>query len=457
MRLCSSKIFLIATMVVLLFVVFGCSQKDDVVKPQDKASLTLRPQYLPELEDIYTYEFWAFSVSGADTTFTSLGKFLWDNALYRFRNVDGSVRDSVFELPEAYNLYDYFAITIENASDPSPTVPSGVFIMIDEVVDPATRPVELKYPVDMSATSGSYFVGTPTDDTVNTANENKGVWLCSQVVTSRFNHDTLGVDSFSVQLSGAPDDPDSLVPDTIGIVMQSYWDTTYTNVIFGLDTIPHRQITIEYLDTVDPDNNYILFVDYDIDSGWTDDAIPVHENLSLGQVLFYTYQNTFGETLPSIEEYGWQYNAWVFHEYFDEQIPVGIPFGYGLQGDIASEPDWRVVQLGAFQKPDTADFSNLYGDNREVPNFPGEDFILNLPAGYNSFDFTSPGIPDTSGFDWGVVVVGMEPMPSKVTINPEVNFPLFFLSKKLSTPGDYSFVNYHTLMPSIAIEVDFHE
>lgn len=459
MRLCSSKLFLFAAMLLFLAVVFGCSQKEDVLKPQERASLTLRPSFLPELDSIYTYEFWAFSVDGADTTFTSLGKFLWDNELYRFSNVDGTLRDSVFDLPEAYAEYDYFAVTIENASDPAPLTPSGTIMLLDEVVDPVSRPIELKYPVDMFAAKGLVFVGTPTDDTTNTSNEKKGIWLCSQVQTQRILHDTLGVIRDSVIATPAPEnDPNAGLPDTVGIIFppDSNWTIIDTNIILRYDTIPHRRINIEWETVVNPDSNYIVFVDYEIDSVSADPLNP------LGTIFYNDYLGTL-EDIPDISAYGWRYNAWAFHEYYPDaaDIEVGAPFGYKLQGTITADVGWKVIPLGAFQRPDSADLLNQYGDNLEVPNFPGEDFISNLPAGYSDIEFSSAAIPpggDTSAGYWGAIVVGMEPIPTaQLTTNADRNFPLFVLTQYLADSTNYELHNYSQFLPTISIEVEFKE
>ncbi|MCK5126767.1 MAG: hypothetical protein KAR42_10975 [candidate division Zixibacteria bacterium] len=470
MRLSSRNVFLLAMLLVLVLAVFGCTQKDDVVKPQNKATLTLHPTYLPELESIYNYEFWALSIEGgSDSTFTSLGKFNWDNTLYRFMDVNGNVIDNVFELPEAYSTYDYFLVSIEDAIDAELAVPSGTFILMDEVVDPVIRPISLLFPSDLSGVLGSFILATPTDDTLDQTNETKGIWLCSQVRTQRFNHDTLGVDSFSI-IGVLADtlDADSLVPDTVGVVFPagSLWTIINTQVVFGYDTLPHRSIDIDWETRVSKDSNFILFVDYDIDSGY--DASGNDTSNFLGQIDFFSYQPTL-TVLPDVSLYGWQYNTWIFHEYFpaSANIPQMVPFGYKMQGNLTAMPDWGVIELGAFSVSntiaDSADISNLYGENREVPNFPGEDFIVSLPTGYDEFEFTHEALLDSSSGRFGVVVVGLEPLTTNVA-GSDRNFPLFFLSGDLPTTdqynpnfNSYTFHNWNQTLPKIDISVTFSE
>ena len=38
-----------------LMLAFGCAQKDDIVQPKLRASITLEPKQLPTLDTLYTY------------------------------------------------------------------------------------------------------------------------------------------------------------------------------------------------------------------------------------------------------------------------------------------------------------------------------------------------------------------------------------------------------------------
>ena len=457
MRLCSRHSLVLATLVLIVFAVIGCSQKDDVVKPLTRADLTLRPANLPELESLYCYEFWALSVEGTDSTFASLGKFLWDNTMYRFRDLDGNAIDSVFELPEAYYTYDYLIVTIENRIDASPLTPSGTILMRAAIADPFLNQIKLAFPQNISMAQGTFFVATPTDDTMNLANESKGVWLCSRIRTPRFNHDTLGVDSSYNRVSPVDStDPNPFDPDIIGVKYptDSIWTIIDTFVVFGYDTIPHRRINIEWDTLTDPDNDYTLFVYYNIDSISSDNTHP------LGQLFYNAYQNTALD-YPDIRPFGWRYNAWVFLENFSplNNLPESVPFGFKSTYPAVAEAGWRVVSLGPFFRPDSADLSNQYGDNLEVPNFPGEDFIRTsppMPAGYDNLNFSSPVAPDTTYGTWGTVVVGMEPLPTNMTTDASRNFPLFFLHADLN--GNTELLhNFSDYMPTIDVEVTFKE
>ncbi|MFH1701508.1 MAG: anti-sigma factor [Candidatus Zixiibacteriota bacterium] len=435
----------------IIVAAFGCGQKDDITKPKEFASLTLRPTYLPELDTLFIYELWA--ISDADGPGTSLGRFLWDNTLYRFRNIDGNAIDSVFELPGSFYDYDHLAISIENR-DNNDSEPSGTFMLIDDVVDPVSRPIILKFPVSLFGAVGTYITATPTDDFLNFSNEDKGIWLCSRALTQRFNHDTLGVDNVTVVNVAPPVDSDTTALDTIGIVIpDTGWTIIDTTIIFGYDTIPHSRINFEYITEVRPDSNYLLFPIFDIDS-----VSPYR-----GLIQYYNYSTSLDE-LPDVSPYGWRYNAWVFHEYYPEaaNLPEMVPFGYKLQHYYVGEPSWRVLALGPFLRPDSADLSNPYIDNREVPNFPGEDFILNLPPGYDAINFRYASDSDTTGGFAASIVVGVEPDPANLTIDETRNFPIFFLSKDIpyrfmATNNSLILHNYSQFLPVIEVNVKFHE
>jgi len=442
-----------------LFIAYGCGQKDDVVKPQIYASLTLRPQYLPELDTLYVYEIWGLKISEShDSTFTSMGKFTWDSFWYRFVDLNGEYRDSVFELPDPYYSYDRIVVSVENRDDPAPMIPSGVFILSEDVIDPTIRPPVLKFPADLFLATGTFTVASPTDDTINTNNENKGVWLCARSRTQRSNNDTLAVLDVDRIASPVEDDPDSLRPDTIDVIFPpGGWEVIDTFVVFSYDTLPHRRINIEWKDTIDFNNNYLLFVDYDIDSLSSDPGRP------LGLIPFWNYSVSL-ENLPDVTPWGWRYNGWVFLEYAPEtaDLPDMNPLGYKLQGTVTAEADWKVLPLGSFLRPDSADLENPYIDNREVPNFPGEDFILDLPDGYDELDFRYSSALDTTAGRWGVVMVGVEPDPELLTIDATRNFPVMILSGDLpdAEAGDDPvnlFHNYTQFLPAIDIGINFHD
>ena len=180
-------------------------------------------------------------------------------------------------------------------------------------------------------------------------------------------------------------------------------------VIIGYDTIrDHRRVEITYIDTVDTNHGYVLH----IFPGYDPHGRPMNT---------FNYSSPM-EKLPDIKPYGWRYNAWVLlNPAHDGGLDLKriVPFGYDGQWRWTGDTTWNVLPLGAFYRADSADLSNPHISNREVPNFPGEDFV----AGPDSARLLNLNLRQpVSGF-WGSIVVGMEPNPANVTIDPDRNFP----------------------------------
>lgn len=429
-----------------LIMAFGCTQHDDIVKPQNRASITLRPLNLPTLDTLYAYELWMLTVDGSDSAFTSLGKFLWDNYEFRFTDLSGEYIDSVYEVPGIWEDYDYIVITVENRNDPDPD-PSGSIMLIDEVDDPVARPISLRFPADFSMTTGYYFTGTPSDDNHDT-DEEKGLWVCARAESERRLQDTLGIEKTTLTKT-QQDTLNRERPDTIRVADWTFFDSTI--VIIGYDTIwDHKRIDVEWVDTVDTNNDYILTVNYE-----TGDS-AVHE--------YYIYAGPL-EELPDIKPYGWRYNSWVLHEYFPSEANLSrmVPFGYERQFIFTGDTTWQVLPLGAFFRSDSCDLSNNYTDQLEVPQFPGEDFIVD-PGPLDLIDLRYDG-PDATGGEWGSIIIGMEPIPDVARINVDTtrNFPLFILSDFLLPAWHpwvdevQAFHNWGQFLPQIRLSVVFHE
>jgi hypothetical protein len=467
-----------------LILAIGCTRKDDVVDPLVSSTITLNPKYLPELDTLYAYELWMVKVQNAGDDFTSAGaeyislrKFKWDNYLHAFRDLEGNILESEITLPESWFAYDYIVVTVENNPDPNTDTPSGVYMIVDEVVDQEIRPIMMKFPVSTFLTTGFFFVGSPSDDTtywdftVNervrvSENEEKGLWVCSRFWTQRNLHDTLSVDSLQVlRVIDTLDTIGKWDPDTVDIKWpgdppDSIFEIIFDSVVFGYDTLQHRRIEVEWEVEVDTLYDYIRFVYYDIDS-ITTPAYPY----PLGVIEYFEYAGPL-EELPNIVPYGWRYNTWVTLDQdstgsldnFGMDLKPVIPFGDGTLESFTGPNHWGVLPLGAFNDPVAPDISNPYTSNREVPQFPGEDFVTAAAAPR----FDNLNLLRVSVMDWGYVIIGMEPDPSKVTINAETNFPLFVLSEPLVSGDDPSADNVHTFhnwsqfLPQIEVIVFMH-
>lgn len=465
MKFSLRNIFLLAMlMLIVLLTAGGCGQKDDIIKATDTTTLTLRPNNLPVLQEIYIYELWAAKIDGSDSEFVSLGQFVWDRELFLFRDTSGNKISNEYVLPETWQYYTHIYVSIENRGV-SHLNPSGSFMLAVETgpVNDINPIYTMEFPVSMFPAVGLWYVATPTDDSLNRFNEDKGLWLGSRAMTQRYLHDTLDINGIN-QILIPIDTPYTADDSASWLVLDTIWadfpitEVESLKVVYGLDTLPHRRINVNWSDTLDSFNNYLLFVDYEIDSISFDRSAP------LGLIQYFDY-NPALDGLPDVRPFGFRYNAWVLSEYFPDaaDMPQMVPFGYDLPEALTGDTTFRVVSLGAFYRPDSADLSNPYLNNLEVPNYPGEDFINGiLPAGYNNISFRYSGVDTTSGI-WGSIVVGLEPDPANLTIDSTRNFPLFFLSSQLPhafDPGSNAvqvFHNWNQYMPKIALTVKFSE
>ena len=467
--------YLLVSLVVggAMLIAFGCSQKDDIIQPQSLASITLRPQNLPTLDTAYyVYELWMVAVDNdtQDSSFTSLGRFIWDNYEYSFKDMDGNKIGSVYEVPSAWFSYDYIMLSVENRHNDNPE-PSGSFILVDEVGDPAASPISLQFPISLFDALGYYFVATPTDNNLNQTNEKKGLWICSRAPSEFSNWDTLGVYSSNLRVYPVadPQPEDSVKPDTVGIVwpVDSIWEVIDTEVVFSYDTAFHRRIQLEWvIDTV-PDFNYQLDVYYQIDSMCALGQ-PYPECAHLGTHYYWDYTGPM-EEMPDIKPYGWRYCAWVLLEDqpAGENYGLGlnrvVPFGFEGQQNYSGDTTWVVLPLGAFFRPDSADLSNQYLSNLEVPNYPGEDFVIGAPAQFDNLNLRLRTTEDATGGEFGSIVIGLEPIPgANMTIDDTRNFPLAFMIDFLPYYEEGSnlvpeFHNYSQFLPEIDVIVEFHE
>lgn len=99
------------------------------------------------------------------------------------------------------------------------------------------------------------------------------------------------------------------------------------------------------------------------------------------------YWKQLGETTPASERFG----LWFLHLYpgpstaeWQERYGVGVTLpvlpdtGYSYEGWVALEGG-DTVSTGKFFFPDYVDYDNSHCELRAIPNFPGEDFLLNRP------------------------------------------------------------------------------
>ncbi|MCH9025367.1 MAG: hypothetical protein IH931_08545, partial [candidate division Zixibacteria bacterium] len=127
--------------------------------------------------------------------------------------------------------------------------------------------------------------------------------------------------------------------------------------------------------------------------------------------------------LPDYDSFGWNYKGWVVS-------PTVAPSAVGR----ATLPAWQpnatfdslmpginggLLTTGKFSKINQPDATNPYVAGPRLPQFPGEDFITNLPGGLDVSTWT--GLVPTSGPISGTVFISLEPTNF---VTDTTNFPL---------------------------------
>jgi hypothetical protein len=167
--------------------------------------------------------------------------------------------------------------------------------------------------------------------------------------------------------------------------------------------------------------------------------------------LFLTFQigdtmivDTFGDFFSLVGGYGlidyssqgWLYHAWVVStEAAERGCEAGTmtlpawestdPISRYLPGNTAG----ALLSIGRYTIDTVKDMDDPYSIGPRRPNFPGEDFLQNLPSGGSlGPEGLIPWTMHSSG-TFGSVFVSLE--PTNFTKQGQTNFPLIFLSSEL--------------------------
>ena len=137
-------IFSYAILLIAFTLVLGCTQPEDVAAPISVTKMYMSPVQLPTTPAGYSYELWAVDTA---ENYYPIGKFLWDNYLYRFYDLDSNRIDTVWSVP--YDLlnpfYEYLAVSVETIPDLFPDS-AGPVMLRDTIIDPEIRPMLLAFP-----------------------------------------------------------------------------------------------------------------------------------------------------------------------------------------------------------------------------------------------------------------------------------------------------------------------
>nr|MBN2277065.1 hypothetical protein [candidate division Zixibacteria bacterium] len=468
--------------VLLLSLFLGCSQSDDVIAPISLSEFHLKPVMLPNAPAGYLYEMWVIDTLGNSY---SLGKFIWNADLYRFYDSDSSRIDSVWTVE--YDIldpfYKYMAVSLETLDDAQPDTP-GPIMLRDVIVDPGERELQMVVPFNFSLSTAGYCVQTPTDKQ-SRQKDGCGIWFAYYQYAETYYNDTTKVmlskqvndrqldiantywDCLNIDCSEREDVTDSvkanpsypydtLIVDTLNLEeLANTLDTVAikctTTVIdsffvpdtLTMDTFIHKSMSFEYVDF--PVNVGAA----NIDTFYYDSCLDVTTNFTIppfkdyNHSIFYTYTTQTllldkflinYEEMPDLTGSNWHYKGWVISPYLPEDCTelgrLTPPNWLKVTVDqYFTEPEeWPVITTGSFKDFSRADDGNPYSMNLRVPNFPGEDFIQNLPCGADSFYFSSQ---DSIYTRHGRVFITLEPD----TYNENTNFPLILFTGRYTMPS----------------------
>jgi hypothetical protein len=402
-------LLVLAMLVAATTVYWGCSQPTDVLAPFSSSQVTLRPQLLPTNFPGMHYQLWV--ANSQDTA--SLGKFGYDSYNKRFLEANGSLRSdsNLFILDDNIYRFSELFVSVEQDNDPAPSSP-GPIMLIDDVTVPSDISVDLVFPLSeiLWEATARYNMET-TSDSSRTALDGYGIWFASYQQLIDSVRDTLSLDSFWVDTTYETYQRDTIIQNLINI--SNIYDTIITR-IFGVDSFAHSIVRFDQAVQVDsaPAGDSILV------------TIP-NFIYTTGSVLSFNYdeftQDSFA--MPDYSDEGWNYKGWVVTPTVGQNVVGAVtlpawnpnsPFDSLMPG-----VNGGLLTTGEFNKINEPDTINPYVEGPRLPQFPGEDFIANLPAG-----LTIPpwgGMVPLSSGNSGTVFISLEPVNF---ITDTTNFPL---------------------------------
>lgn len=418
----------------------GCSQPDDVVTPITSTSLTLAAERLPTTPSGMSYELW---VAGSSDT-VSLGKFFYSADSAKFYVPSGGSpwveRSNVFVLEDdllkyqvngSVKSYKYSSVFVSVETYPTDAAPHGPIMLIDEVKDPETNPLELVFPLSDTLWNATCRMNMETPSDRDGGNDGQGIWFATYTFADSqyYNFIDLDTSSTTVTIPVNQRDPDSLYlcrvynirPETTLYILDP-------NLLY-LDSDTLKKITMRYdVDMCSPQ------------SPWTKPFYTfVYDSVSVQADLHFFSQDNFG--FPDYTEYGWKYKGWVVSEAIpgnamgDFTPPAwvykGNSFNY-IPGDGGG-----MFTTGTFTRVDsTDDDGNPYGFPKPAsslypiaPARPGGDFINSaaMMARFGTGPVSFLSAP-------GTAFITLEPVN---LVDTNTNFPLIVMLRSLpyDNPG----------------------
>ncbi|MFZ0389834.1 MAG: anti-sigma factor [Calditrichia bacterium] len=390
-----------------VLIVAGCEKDDNGPNPTGSNKIAITLQNAPMLQNGFHYEGWAI----IDGNPVSTGKF---NV-----NSNGDITDlnnNVImggEFSTNTDISDASAVvlTIEPDGD-NDTTPAETHVLAGDVQNKAatlTAGNSKALGNDFSGAMGDYILATPTNG--GGTNENSGIWFLhppTTMFTFSFTGLTPLMNGYHYEgwaiVDGSPVTTGKFNLNSSGDLVDldgNMIDNGEFTVVGDLSGATDIVLTIEPPNDNDPapaathylggtvSNNtadlstaslHAFGTDFSSASGKYILATPTNgpntdENSGIWFLDLSTGSTAQALMLPALPA-GWQYEGWT--------VINGTP-----------------VTSGRFMSGDMADFDDPYSSTQSPPHFPGEDYLVNAPAG-----LTFP--TDIAG---GTAVVSIEPEP----------------------------------------------
>lgn len=417
------KSLILFGLAVFSLIITGCDQPEDVLTPVSQTQITLTEERLPNPPVGMAYELWA--VNSTDSM--SMGTFSYDFETRAYLNADLSAREgnNIFVLEDDLAKYTDIFVSVENVPDTDPDSPGPIML----IGDLSQKTVDMKFPmVDDSLWYSTirYNMETPSDGLGN--NNGHGIWFSSyRRVTQEFN-DTTAITSWTIDSGDYVTEPTPR-DNVIGIDSSSILvkDTTVTR---GLDEFTRQVIRYDPIISHDTVNYYPT-------------TLRMEFEVTEGEITFDDFtQDDFN--LPDLTSYGWSYRGWVVSRHIDTTAVGTFTYpAWPIMGSELDNTDGGLLTTGSFRVSTELDNDNSYIDTGfrnppRIPEYPGEDFLTNLPA-----PLTDVNLVDNSGNN-GKVFVTLE--PDNYT-DQSTNFPLLLFIGDLPTNVDTinAEINHFTL------------
>lgn len=455
-----NRVLVLIFALVLLVVIWGCAQTDDIIARKSLTEIYLTAERIPTAPSGMIYELWVAKnpVTGMNVPASeavSIGRFsyLANDTISTFLTPGDTARadSNLFILHDDILEYSSLFVTVEQRTDPPGGTPGPVML----VTDISTRASELAltFPLNEILTEDASiaFNMEGVTDGNRSQNDGGGVWFSFYQVSQINLPDTIGVtDSFTV------DTIDPIIDGTTGDTLnldEIHDPDNIDSVIYTFDTIPYffGRDTVVFVGEFNPpagpsDSLFHVSVTRAVYTS-PDNTFPFTvRNLAseaYDTLLNFVILNVFqpsGFEMPDFTDWGWKYKGWIT----STQIPTGWVGQMTLpawninpgHGTLIPGASGGLLTTGTFSKIDQPDDTDPFTykiidrilDTGGVmdtiykrPLAPGEDFLDT--AALTAAGITGPVdlLPLPNGSTYGSVFITLEPVNS---VSDTTNFPL---------------------------------